>query len=135
MHPSLKKEFDEHIAAEKTISKKAQKHKMPSESTNVKQRKITGSLNNANKHIPNQKFADLIVNVVVSAQLPISFVDNDSVKALLQAGFPSNEHFGRNKLMDLIHQRYHTMKSNQIKVFEAADYVCLTADCWSSYRR
>lgn len=86
------------------------------------------------KPVTKERFEKLVVDAVLDANLPTQFVENNSVKALLDAGFPGIE-IHRTAVTNRISKRYELMINSNVKMFEDIKYVCLTADCWTSYRR
>lgn len=86
------------------------------------------------KSVTKERFEKLVVDAVLDANLSTQIVENNSVKALLDAGFPCFE-IHRTAVTNRISKRYDLMINSNVKMFEDIKYVCLTADCWTSYRR
>lgn len=113
----------------------AKRNNIKSESLNSKsyQPKLKDVVENRGP-MNKDRFENLVVDAILDAHLSSQIVENKSVKALLAAGFPGFE-IHRTSVTDKIGRRYNIMINETIKMFEEIRYVCLTADCWTSYRR
>jgi spore germination protein YaaH len=98
-----------------------------------KQPKLNNFIDNR-KPMTKDRFEKLVVDTIVDAHLSAQVVENASFKALLDAGFHGFE-IHRTTVGDRITRKYNSMIEEMVKMFENIQYVCLTADCWTSYRR
>lgn len=135
MHPQKFNDLMSHIATEKVESKNNKRsahNDQEASSSGPKQPKVTDLFQQP--FVRKSQFEKLVVGAVIGANLSASIVDNPSVKKLLEAGFPKY-HIGRNTVTARIENDYMEIRSLLTKSFEKISLVCLTADCWSSYRR
>lgn len=70
---------------------------------------------------------------ISECNLPISIVQNDSFRRLLQTVSNETVHIPSTyALMNTLSSEYETMKSEIKKLIASQDYICTTADVWSS---
>lgn len=100
--------------------------------TKTNQPKLNDIINK--KPLSDQGFQKLVTNAVIDAHLSARIVENKSVKALLNAGFPGMK-ITRQRISTNIERDYEEMKSSLLKKLETINFVCLCADCWSSHHR
>lgn len=77
----------------------------------------------------------LIVDAVIDAVLPLSVVENKSVRNLLETAFPGRNVMHRKGLVRRIENNFTLMQDEMKTEFKTVGSVCLTADSWTSYRR
>lgn len=82
-----------------------------------------------------QVVSQLVLNFVCDALVPFSTVNNPSFRALMTLAFPDINILDRRSLSEKIKAEYTLTKDSMRKQFERLDYICVTADCWTSHKR
>lgn len=106
---------------------------LPTCSKKMKQTTLTKNL------VPKAvNFDKLIVNFVVDTMTPLSIVDNDSFKALIEGAQQLSmipKIMSRRTLGNKILEEFKQSKQNTTAALKMAEFVCTTADIWSSSRK
>ncbi|KAJ6645205.1 hypothetical protein Bhyg_00408 [Pseudolycoriella hygida] len=97
----------------------------------AKQLKLTTAF----KKVSQKELNKLIVDAVVDAMLSFSFLENSSVRKLLEAGFPGKVILNRKSVIPLIEKEFQKLQEDLQNELHQQKYVCLTSDSWTSYRR
>ncbi|EEC03003.1 hypothetical protein IscW_ISCW002840, partial [Ixodes scapularis] len=76
----------------------------------------------------------LVVNFVIGGMQRFSIVENPSFVDLVRALAPHKTVLTRKALMSRIQEEYMEMKDRLKQELSNVAYVCITADCWTTFR-
>lgn len=96
-----------------------------------KQQKLESSF----KRVSQNELNKLIVGAICDAMLSFSFLENNYVRKLLEAGFPGKTILNRKSVIPLIEKDFQKLHDDMKNELQQQKYVCLTSDSWTSYRR
>lgn len=77
----------------------------------------------------------MIVGTICENSLSFNVLSTPSMRHLLQSGFPQLKIPSRKSLIPKLHDQYDEMVDYMKNKLRKIDFVCLTADSWSSYHR
>ena len=104
---------------------------------NEKQPKVDKFITNYQDKIkipPKQELDKATAKLVVNTKLPFSFVENGAFKDFCQT-LMNLQPMSRKTLTNLIQDSFKDMKKDLTQSLQKVDYVCVTADCWTSFKR
>ncbi|KAI9553687.1 hypothetical protein GHT06_021615 [Daphnia sinensis] len=92
-----------------------------------------GNNTNANASIDGGGKGNVFQNL-----LPLSEIEKEGFKELLgdligSGGFLVIK--SRRSMMELLNKKYQSTKENLIAELQKAEYICITADCWTAHKR
>lgn len=97
------------------------------------------SLTHKNKHfktnVSQEQLNSMVVSLVCQNSLSFNILNSESMRVLLQSGFPQHKILNRRSFITEMDKTFDKMKENIRNVFAKLDFICLATDAWTSYRR